>query len=465
MGRTFGCARCHDHKYDPYSQRDYYRLFAYFNNVPETGAVDRLGQANPVLLLPTPEQERAIAAQRAAVTEAEQRLTGAADRPAAQQALEAARKRLTDLQNAVLAVMVMEEMPAPRDSHVLLKGAYDRPGEKVSPGVPGVLPPLPADAPPNRLALARWLVAPENPLTARVAVNRFWQMLFGTGLVKTAEDFGVQGERPSHPELLDWLAATFAAPRTRGGLGWDVKALLRLLVTSAAYRQSSRATPALLERDPENRLLARGARHRLPSWMLRDQALAIGGLLVERPGGPPVRPYQPAGVWEEATFGQIRYEQDRGEALWRRSLYTFWRRIVGPTNLFDTANRQACTVRQARTNTPLQALTLLNDVTYVEAARAFGQRVLREAPPTDEARLDHAFRLALARAPRAAERQVLGGALRRLLAQYRAEPAAAARLLAVGESPRDEKLAPAEHAAWTGVCTLILNLDETLSRE
>jgi mono/diheme cytochrome c family protein len=464
MGLTFGCARCHDHKYDPYSQRDYYQLFAYFNNVPETGAVDRQGQANPVLLLPTPEQERALAESRAAVTAAEQQ-PQAPDRAAAQRELDAARKRLGDLQNSLLAVMVMEERPTARESHILLKGAYDRPGEAVKPGVPSALPPLPADAPPNRLALARWLVAPENPLTARVAVNRYWQMLFGTGLVKTAEDFGVQGERPSHPELLDWLALEFQAPTRPGVRAWSTKGLLRLLVTSAAYRQSSRVSAGLLERDPENRLLARGARHRLPSWMLRDQALAVGGLLVERLGGPSVKPYQPPGVWEEATFGQIQYVQDKGEALWRRSLYTFWRRIVGPTNLFDTAGRQACTVRLARTNTPLQALTLLNDVTYVEAARAFAQRVLKEAPPTAEARLEHAFRLVLARRPTAAERRVLTGSLQRMLSQYRGEPAAAQRLLSAGESPRDAALDPAEHAAWTGLCSLILNLDEAISRE
>ena len=264
--------------------------------------------------------------------------------------------------------MVMEDLPAPRESFVLVRGAYNQYGEKVTPGVPASLPPLPDSSPPNRLGLARWLVDPTNPLTARVAVNRAWQRFLGTGIVKTVEDFGVQGEPPSHPELLDWLATEFVRE------GWDVKGMHRRIVTSATYRQSSRVTPALNERDPENRLLARGPRQRLSSLVLRDQALAIGGLLVEKVGGPPVRPYQPPGIWEEMSFGQIRYDQGHGEDLYRRSLYTFWRRTVGPPDLFDTPARQACTVRQVRTNTPLQSLILLNDVVYVEAARALAQR-------------------------------------------------------------------------------------------
>jgi hypothetical protein len=244
-----------------------------------------------------------------------------------------------------------------------------------------------------------------------------------------------------------------------------MKALLRLIVTSAAYRQSSRVTPELLERDPENRLLGRASRYRLSSAQLRDQALAVSGLLVERTGGPPVRPYQPPGVWEEATFGKITYEPGKGEDLYRRSLYTFWRRIVGPTNLFDTASRQTCTVRQTRTNTPLHALTLLNDVTYVEASRAFAQRVLKEGGLTTGSRLDHAYRLALARRATAAERQVLTARLTVLLARYRSDREAAGKLLSAGESPRDERLDAAELAAWTALCSLILNLDETVTRE
>ena len=277
--------------------------------------------------------------------------------------------------------------------------------------------------------------------------------------MRTPEDFGVHGQRPSHPELLDWLAGEFVRS------GWDVKALHRRIVTSATYRQSSRVPAALAERDPENRLLARGPRFRLPAWMIRDQALAASGLLAPRLGGPPVKPYQPDGVWEEATFGNKRYRQDHGEALYRRSVYTFWRRIVGPTGFFDSTNRQVCVVKPSRTNTPLHALTTLNDTTYVEAARALAQRALRSAGPSDAERIDRAFRLVLARAPADDERRVLLGALERSRREFAADPDAAGRLLAVGESPRDAALDPIEHAALAAVGSVILNLDEALTKE
>jgi hypothetical protein len=353
--------------------------------------------------------------------------------------------------------MVMEDMPRPRDTFVLVKGLYNKTAAKVSAGTPAVLPPLPP-GPVNRLTLARWLVAPEHPLTARVVVNRYWQQLFGVGLVKTPEDFGVQGERPVHPELLDWLAVEFVES------GWDLKHLLKLLVTSAAYRQSSAVTRALAERDPDNRLLARGPRHRLPSWVLRDQALAASGLLVGTVGGPSVRPYQPPGIWEEITFGNKRYVQDKGDALYRRSAYTFWRRIVGPTAFFDVAARQTCTVKQGRTNTPLHALVTLNDTTYVEAARVLAERVLT-GPDTDEGRIEKAFRFVVARKPSAEERPILLAALKRLRAQYTVNPAAARKLLAVGERKRNEALSVTEHAAFANLCQLILNLDEALTKE
>ncbi len=247
--------------------------------------------------------------------------------------------------------------------------------------------------------------------------------------------------------------------------GWGVKALHRLIVTSATYRQSSKVSPALVERDPANRLLARGPRFRLPSWIVRDQALAAGGLLVRRMGGPPVKPYQPPGVWEEATFGTKRYQQDKGEALYRRSVYTFWRRIVGPTVFFDSAARQTCVVKPMRTNTPLHALTTLNDVTFVEAARALAGRVLRTSGPVPEERIERAFRLVLARRPTSAERQVLAASAARVRREFAADPAAAQKLLAVGESPRDPSLDAVEHAAWTAVCLAILNLDEALTKE
>jgi hypothetical protein len=276
--------------------------------------------------------------------------------------------------------------------------------------------------------------------------------------VKTAEDFGVQGEKPSHPELLDWLATEFVRS------GWNVKALNKLIVMSATYRQSSKVTPALFERDPENRLLARGPRYRMPSWMLRDVALAASGLLVDQRGGPSVKPYQPEGIWEEATFGKKTYKQDHGDALYRRSLYVFWRRIVGPTMFFDSAARQVCEVKQKRTNTPLHALSTLNDITYVEAARALAERVMLAAPTAD-ARLEQTFRLVLARKPSAAEKKILLARLDALEQQFAADPDAAQKLLAVGESKRNEKLTATDHAAWTGLCQLVLNLDEAITKE
>ncbi len=355
--------------------------------------------------------------------------------------------------------MVMEEMRTPRQTHFLIRGQYDKPGEKVAPGVPASLSPWPKGLRKDRLGLARWLVDPTNPLTARVAVNRSWQMYFGTGLVKTAEDFGSQGEWPSHPELLDWLATEFV--RT----GWDVKGLQRLIVLSATYRQSSKVTPALVQRDPDNRLLARGPRFRLSAEAVRDQALAASGLLVERIGGPSVRPYQPPGLWRELT--DATYVQDHGEGLYRRSLYTFWKRTIAPPAMltFDASPREACTVRKARTNTPLQALTLMNDVAFVEAARVLAQRVLREAGPDADARLTLAFRLATARRPKPAELAILRAGLEHHRANYRTDPKAALKLVSAGESPRDPKLDVGELAAYTAVASLILNLDETVTKE
>jgi hypothetical protein len=354
----------------------------------------------------------------------------------------------------------MEEIPTPKDAFLLIRGAYDRPGPKVSRGVPAALHPLPPGAPNNRLGFAQWLVDPANPLTARVAVNRFWQMYFGTGLVKTVEDFGSQGEWPSHPELLDWLATEFV--RT----GWDVKGMQKLIVTSATYRQSSRVTPELRQRDPENRLLARGPRIRLAPEMVRDQALAIAGLLVEKIGGPSVKPYQPAGLWKELSGGQD-YRQDHGENLYRRSLYTFWKRAAPPPAMmnFDAAGREACVVRETRTNTPLQALNLMNDVTFLEAARVLAQRAMVEGGQAPADRIGWAFRRATARYPKAAESEVLLSAFRNYLDRYQTRREAAVKFVSVGEYPRDEKLDPAELAAYTAVASLILNLDEIVNKQ
>lgn len=369
-----------------------------------------------------------------------------------------------DFEASIPTVMVMGEMEEPRPTHILMRGQYDQPGEQVKAATPDFLPPLPDGLPENRLGFARWLVHPEHPLTARVAVNRFWQRYFGNGIVKTSEDFGVQGEWPSHPELLDWLAVEFIES------GWDVKALQRLIVTSAAYRQSSRLTPELFDRDPQNRLLARGPRFRLDAEAVRDGALAVSGLLVDTIGGPSVKPYQPPGIWEEVAYGANftaqRFERDSGEALYRRSMYTFWKRQAPPPTmmLFDAPNREVCTARRARTNTPLQALALLNDVQFVEAARAFAERVLKEAGPDARQRLDYAFELATARAPSDREAGILLGICREQLERFRDDGGAAQALLEVGEKPRDEALDPAELAAWTTVASMILNLDETVTK-
>ncbi|MBI1788056.1 MAG: DUF1553 domain-containing protein [Acidobacteria bacterium] len=378
----------------------------------------------------------------------------------ARQALFDARTERRRYFDSIPTVMVMVESPKPRDSFILKRGAYDNPGERVSPTVPAFLPPLRKDWPANRLGLARWLVDPSNPLTARVTVNRFWQMLFGVGLVKTAEDFGSQGEAPVHPELLDWLAVEFVEN------GWNVKALLKTIVTSASYRQSSRLSPELLQKDPENRLLARGPRLRLPAEMVRDQALALAGLLVEKTGGPSVKPYQPAGLWQELAGGS-GYKPDKGEGLYRRSLYTYWKRTVAPPSMvtFDSPNRETCTVRETRTNTPLQALNLMNDVAYVEASRKLAERMLREGGSSAQDRIAFAFRLATARFPKPREREVLGRALDGFLTHFGAHPGAALKLLHQGESPRDPQLDPVELASYAGAASLILNLDETVTKE
>jgi hypothetical protein len=376
--------------------------------------------------------------------------------------LESVARRKAAVELGVPTTMVMQELSAPRPTHVLKRGQYDQPGEKVEPAVPGCLPALPTGVPANRLGLARWLVDPANPLTARVAVNRWWQTYFGTGIVETAEDFGSQGSWPSHPELLDWLATELVRS------GWDVKGLQRLLVTSAAYRQSSRATPELLERDPGNRLLARGPRFRLPAETVRDNALAVAGLLVRRVGGPSVKPYQPAGLWEDVSVERrVVYKPDTGADLYRRSLYTYWKRTCPPPALtaFDAPDRETCVIRRARTNTPLQALVLLNDPTHVEAARKLAERALREGGTSPESRLAHAYRLAVARPPRPEETSVLLPILRRALDRFRGDSKAAERLLGVGASPRDPGMDASELAAWSAVASVLLNLDETITKE
>jgi hypothetical protein len=369
----------------------------------------------------------------------------------------AIRQELETLRGSAPVVMVMDQLAQRRTTRLLERGGYDQPRHEVQPGVPAFLPPLPEGAPRNRLTLARWLVSGEHPLTARVTVNRVWQRLFGRGLVATPEDFGRQGEAPSHPELLDHLARRFVES------GWDLKALHRDILLSSTYRQSSRVQPWHLEEDPSNARLTRQSRHRLPSWMLRDQALALSGLLVGDLGGSPVRPYQPEGVWAEATFGTIRYNPDSGDALYRRSLYVFWRRIVGPTVFFDGAKRQTCEVRPSRASSPLHALTTLNETAYVEAARKLGERALAAADGT-RAQLAWAFRAATARAPKPEELAILEGRHAEALEWYDAHPGDADALLAVGASPVESSASRSLLAAHAVVCGVLLNLDEVLTR-
>jgi len=375
------------------------------------------------------------------------------------------RKEKATLEDAIPTVMVMAEMKKPRDTFVLGRGQYDNPKDKVTPGVPAVLPPMAPGLPMNRLGLAKWIVSPGNPLTARVAVNRYWQEYFGAGIVKTSEDFGSQGEQPSNPALLDWLATEFVAT------GWNVKAMQRLIVTSAAYRQSSRVTPELEERDPENRLLARGPRFRLPAELIRDNALAVGGLLDDRIGGPSVYPYQPKGLWEEMAFGSgftgQTYTESTGRELYRRSMYTVWKRTVPPPALvtFDAPDREKCTARRSITNTPLQALVLMNDPTYVEAARFLAARMIAEGGRAPGERIKYAFRMATGRVPDSQETAVLEEVANDALADFRQHRDEAAALLAVGASRSNASLDPQELAAWTTVASMILNLDETITKE
>jgi len=375
-------------------------------------------------------------------------------------ALESQKKALEEV---IPSSLVMADMPTERESFIMVRGQYDKPGEKVTRGTPVAFPPLPKRDRYTRLDLADWLVSPQQPLTARVTANRFWQQFFGTGLVKTSGDFGSQGEPPSHPELLDWLAVTF-----REG-GWDVKALVKQLVTTATYRQSTKTSPELLAKDPENRLLARGPRIRLDAEVLRDNALFVSGLLNPTMGGKGVKPYQPPNIWEPVGFGGSNtrnYVQDHGDSLYRRSLYTFLKRTAPPPFMatFDAPNREQVCARRERSNTPLQALQLMNDIQHFEAARNFAQRMMLEGGATPAERIAWAWRIVTSRKPTADELATVGHALQQHLAKYRGNVAAAKEAVSYGESKRDERLDPAELAAYSLVANLVLNLDETVTK-
>jgi len=512
MGLTMGCARCHDHKYDPISQKEYYQLMAFFDKTEVTGK-GRDPHTPPVLDLSTDGHDRRIEELEEAKAEAAERLDEVErilfPRPDGQLAIESENARsitngtiqgllkqpvnerrpeplievvavfgetepvyaqatldyikayqdLDIYSNSRPIVMIMEDT-VERETYILENGLYDSPADKVITGFPAALNGgIEEIGDLNRLDLAKWLLNDENPLTARVTVNRYWQQFFGRGILEQVENFGVQSKPPAYEALLDWLAVDFRES------GWDVKAIHKKIVMSATYRQSSRVDSEALNRDPENELLARGPRFRMQSWMLRDQALALGGLLNETAGGPPVKPYQPEGIWEEASFGFIKYYPDTGDDLYRRSLYTFWRRIVGPPLFFDSGARQVCEVKSYRTNTPLHALVTLNDTTYAEAARGFGQRALTELSGSDTERLGEAFRMATSRYPNRSEVRTLKTALGKYRKHFSQNRKAALEVVSVGESRRDPSLDLVDHAAWSTVGLLLMNLDETLTKE
>lgn len=486
MGLTLGCAKCHSHKYDPFSQTDYYRFFAIFN---QTTDADRPDEA-PTIPVPTAaelEQQRRLDARLA---DLERQLTSPSPERVASLVLARTplwltpalplvveKARLIQARPKPVQVPVMVELPPEqrRVTRLLKKGNFLDPGEVVQPGVPTSLHPLPPGAAADRLGLAHWLIAPDNPLTARVAVNRFWAQLFGTGLVETEEDFGTQGEMPSHPELLDWLAIEFVAPSRffsdpegngRAARSWDVKALLRLLVTSATYRQASRVTPEKLAKDPRNRLLSRGPRHRLEAEMVRDQALALSSLLSRKIGGPSVYPYQPPGLWQAAFNGERTWATSVGIDRYRRGLYTFWRRTVPYPSMaaFDAPSREICAIRRAHTNTPLQAFVTLNDPVYVEAAQALARRIVREGGSSARERARYGLRLCLCRPPQEQQVQHLLKLFQSELEHYRKDAKAALALATEPLGPLPPDMDAAELAAWTVVANVLLNLDGVLTK-
>ncbi|MEM1062009.1 MAG: PSD1 and planctomycete cytochrome C domain-containing protein [Planctomycetota bacterium] len=535
MGLTVGCSQCHDHKFDPIKQTDYYSFLSFFNQISETGLTskkfelkregDRFARkywVDKPFIAVSDEASRArldraeadVASARAVLeSRRDEYLAAARDwilkmrRDARAAEAEGRDPKYTtyaarflfdaDIENPrdrkfkllindfiktvepwrtlqgrvddaiAAASRIREDIPLvmvmrddnPRDTFVMLRGSYETLGEKVFQGTPEFLPPLKVerqDSRPTRLDLARWLVSPEHPLTARVTVNRYWQLMFGRGLVSTPDDFGLQGALPTHPDLLDWLAVEF-----RDG-GWDLKAFLKGVALSRTYRQTAAADDADYLDDPYNEWLARGPRARLDSRLLRDQALALSGLLVERIGGPPVFPYQPGGIWEAMSLNKNHYMRGDGEDLYRRSLYTTWRRVVAPANFFDVPSRQSCSVTVTRTSTPLHALTTLNDITYAEAARVWAEEAATAGD--DEAGLSDLFYAATARRPGAAESASLLSSLERARRHFKSRPAEAGDFVGVGETSASADIPAAEHAAWTTVCLLVLNLDETLCK-
>jgi len=433
-----------------------------FNRVINADEVARIADVSPAAPLLKIQPDLRTPAQKAQLVEAWSALNDPKYK-AMKTALADKQDALATLDGQITTVMVMEEMPKPRDCYVLIRGQYDKHGPKVTANTPAFLPPIPAGYPKNRLGLAKWIVSPTNPLTARVVVNRFWERFFGTGIVATVEDFGTRAEFPSHPELLDWLATEFIR------LKWDQKALLKEIVMSATYRQSSDATPEQIKIDPVNRYYAHGPRFRLSAEVIRDQAMAVSGLLVEKVGGPSVRPYQPDGVWDELNvYGNLRnYKHDTDSGLHRRSLYTIWKRTAAPPEmtLFDMSTRETCRVHRSRTNTPLQALVLLNDVTFLEASRVLANRMIENGGKSTTGRLNYAYQNVLSRNATPAELAILEKGLKQRLNHYRSSPAAAKKLVSYGDAKNDPSINTSELAAYTLVASTILNLDETLTKE
>jgi len=465
MGLTMGCAKCHTHKFDPIAQKEYYQFFAVFN---QTADADR-GDEAPLVQVPYAPVDEQIRKINTQIEGLKAQVAGAA--PERQKALNEEIQKLEKSRPAPATVPVLEELPKEkrRESFLLIKSNFMDRGEKVEPGVLQAFHPLPSGAPLNRLGVAEWLVNPENPLTARVAVNRFWAQIFGTGIVETEEDFGTQGELPSHPELLDWLAVYFQigkgekAPAIRP---WDIKAFLKLVVTSSTYRQSSQVTPDRLARDPRGRLLSRAPRYRLEAEMVRDQSLMLSGLLSRKLGGPSVYPPQPDGLWQAAFNGQRTWTTSTGEDRYRRGLYTFWRRTSPYPSMsaFDVPSREVCAIRRIRTNTPLQAFVTLNDPVYVEAAQALARRVAKEGGATPDTRARFALRLCLCRPPGEAQIKQVVALYQSEREHYSRDTAAAKELNAGILGALPEGADPADLAAWTVIGNVLLNLDSVLTK-
>ena len=452
LGLTIGCARCHDHKYDPISQHEYYELFAYFNNVAEWGVGPNNGNSPPFIEIPKswpnldPDEDQLIHPDPVKLRNARADQGNGLKRPQA---------------GSPSTLMIMHELEQPRETFVLLRGQYNMPDRSapVQANVPDSLSHGDRTAPKNRLELARWLFDPSHPLTARVAVNRIWQQFFSSGLVETSENFGSQGSPPSHPDLLDWLALELIRN------DWNIQAIQRQILLSQTYQQSSQFRDELRERDPKNHLYARGPRSRLPAFTLRDQALSVSGLLVEKLGGASTKPYMPPKIWK--SISNNNYKQDQGGNLYRRSLYTYWRRTIPPPTMmnFNAAAREVCVVRTETTNTPLQALTLMNNKLFIEAARCLAERMWTPVNGNTDQAIAAGYRLVVGRDPAPTELQIMVTTYRKFLSHFREQPAEARLLLAVGETQRDQTIPQTEHAAMTMIANILLNLDETISKE